>query len=377
MTMISKICNVGVSGGLVLASMMPISVLANDDSIGAIYTMSNAAEGNSVLMYNRDQVGKLTPAGEFYTEGLGTGTGLGNQGAVILDPANRWLFVVNAGSDDVSVMAIEDDGLVLVDRAYSGGERPISLAYSRNILYVLNAGGAVGGTDSISGFHVATNGNLTSIAGSYQALSAADTGPAQISFNNDGDVLVVTEKATNLIDTFVVDANGIAGSVNTHMSQGVTPFGFAVGKRDQILVSEAAGGAEDQSSLSSYSLGKDGSLTLVSGAVPTTETAACWAVVSNDGRYVYTTNAGSGSVSGYEVGFEGSLTLLDADGRTGITGKGTGPLDMVISNDARNLYTLNGRSDTIGVFAIKDKGGLASMNSHVSVPATANGLAIR
>ena len=161
------------------------------------------------------------------------------------------------------------------------------------------------------------------------------------------------------------------------MSQGITPFGFAVGKRDQILVSEAAGGAEDQSSLSSYSLGKDGSLTLVSGAVPTTETAACWAVVSNDGRYVYTTNAGSGSVSGYEVGFEGSLTLLDADGRTGITGKGTGPLDMVISNDARNLYTLNGRSDTIGVFAIKDKGGLASMNSHVSVPATANGLAIR
>ena len=71
------------------------------------------------------------------------------------------------------------------------------------------------------------------------------------------------------------------------------------------------------------------------------------------------------------------LRILDADGRTGITGKDTGPLDMVVSSDGRNLYTLNGRSDTIGVFAIKDKGGLASMNSHVTVPATANGLAIR
>jgi hypothetical protein len=50
---------------------------------------------------------------------------------------------------------------------------------------------------------------------------------------------------------------------------------------------------------------------------------------------------------------------------------------MVISNDGRNHYTLNGRSDTIGAFAIKNKGGLASMNSHVTVPATANGLAIR
>jgi 6-phosphogluconolactonase len=375
--MFSKIYKVGISSSLVLASMMPISVLANDDSTGAVYTMSNAAEGNSVLMYSRDQVGRLTPAGEFYTEGLGTGTGLGNQGAVILDSANRWLFVVNAGSDDVSVMAIEDDGLVLLHRANSGGQRPISLAYSHNVLYVLNAGGAVGGSDTISGFHVDADGNLAPIAGSTQALSAADTGPAQISFNNDGDVLVVTEKATNLIDTFVVDANGVAGSANTNMSAGVTPFGFAIGKRDQVLVSEAAGGAQDQSTLSSYSLGKDGSLTLVSGEVPTTETAACWAVVSNDGRYVYTTNAGSGSVSGYVVGFDGELTLLDADGRTGITGKGTGPLDMVISNDGRNLYTLNGRSDTIGAFAIKDKGGLASMNSHVTVPATANGLAIR
>jgi 6-phosphogluconolactonase (cycloisomerase 2 family) len=191
-------------------------------------------------------------------------------------------------------MAIEDDGLVLIDRAHSGGQRPISLAYSHNVLYVLNAGGAVGGSDTISGFHIGADGKLAPIAGSTHELSAADTGPAQISFNNDGDVLVVTEKATNMIDTFVVDANGIAGPATTHRSGGITPFGFAIGKRDQVLVSEAAGGAEDQSSLSSYSLGKDGSLTLVSRAVPTTETAACWAVVSNDGRYVYTTSAGSG-----------------------------------------------------------------------------------
>jgi 6-phosphogluconolactonase (cycloisomerase 2 family) len=31
---------------------------------------------------------------------------------------------------------------------------------------------------------------------------------------------------------------------------------------------------------------------------------------------------------------------------------------MVLSNDGRNLYTLNGQSDTISVFKAKDKGGL-------------------
>ena len=367
----------GIASGLLLAFLLPLSALAGGGPIGAVYTMSNAAEGNSVLVFDRDLVGKLTPAGEFDTGGLGTGAGLGNQGGVIIDPANRWLFVVNAGSHDVSVFAVDEDGLTLVDREPSGGENPISLTYSGNLLYVLNAGGAVGGTDEITGFTVGADGTLTPIPGSTQSLSAANTGPAQVSFNADGDVLVVTEKATSLIDTFTVGSDGVAVPANSFASSGMTPFGFAIGKRDQVFVSEAAGGATDQSSVSSYQLGKDGSLALISPSVGTTETAACWAIVSHDGRFTYTTNAGSGTISGYHIGFDGSLALLNANGRTGNTGKDSGPLDMAFSNDGRNLYTLNGQSHTIGVFKVKDKGGLARLNSHIDVPASANGLAVR
>jgi len=370
-------CKAGVAASLLLASLMPLSTLAGGDAIGAVYTMSNGAEGNSVLVFERDPGGKLTPAGEYSTGGDGTSDGLGNQGAVILDPANRWLFVVNAGSDEVSVFAVGENDLTLVGTTDSGGVRPISLTYSGNLLYVLNAGGAAGNADTITGFTVGADGGLTPIPGSTQFLSGTNTGPAQISFNADGDVLVVTEKGTDMIDTFTVGSDGAAVPVNTYASSGVTPFGFAIGKRDQVFVSEAVGGATDQSSVSSYQLGKDGSLAVISPAVGTTETAACWAIVSHDGRFAYTTNAGSGSISGYRIGFGGSLTLLDANGRTGNTGKGTGPLDMAFSNDGRNLYTLNGGSHTIGVFGVKDKGGLAALNSHIDVPATANGLAVR
>ena len=372
-----KVYKAGIASGLLLAFLLPLSAIAGGGPIGAVYTMSNAAEGNSVLAFDRDLVGKLTPAGEFDTGGLGTGAGLGNQGGVIIDPANRWLFVVNAGSDDISVFAIDEHGLTLVDREPSGGENPISLTYSGNLLYALNAGGAAGGTDEITGFTVGADGTLTPIPGSTQLLSAANTGPAQVSFNTDGDVLVVTEKATSLIDTFTVGSDGVAVPANTFASSGMTPFGFAIGKRDQVFVSEAVGGATDQSSVSSYQLGKDGSLAVISPSVGTTETAACWAIVSHDGRFTYTTNAGSGSISGYRIGFDGSLALLDANGRTGNAGKDSGPLDMAFSNDGRNLYTLNGQSDTIGVFKVKDKGGLARLNSHIDVPASANGLAVR
>jgi hypothetical protein len=82
------------------------------------------------------------------------------------------------------------------------------------------------------------------------------------------------------------------------------------------VVSEAFGGAVDASATSSYRLA-GGTLTPVSTSVPTTETAACWAVVTRNGQYAYVTNAGSGTVSGYSVGSDGSLTLLDADGVTG------------------------------------------------------------
>ena len=362
---------------LVLTLLLPLSAVAHDRNIGGVYTMSNAASGNAVLVFKRDRVGKLTPAGEFPTNGLGTGAGLGNQGAVILDPANRWLFVANPGSNDITVFAVGENGLSFIGLTPSDGQQPISLTYSRNLLYVLNAGGNVGSMDSITGFTVGPHGTLSAIAGSTRPLSAAATGPAQIQFNSDGDVLVVTEKATNLIDTYTVDGAGMPSGPTTRPSVGTTPFGFAFGRRDQVFVSEAAGGAQGQSSVSSYRLAKDGALDVISSAIGTTETAACWVVVSNDGRFAYTTNAGSGSVSAYRIAFDGTISLRDPGGRTGLTGKDSAPIDMALSNDGRNLYTLNSGDATISAFRVKADGGLARLPRLIGLPATANGLAAR
>src|SRR5207253_96166 len=106
-------------------------------------------------------------------------------------------------------------------------------------LYVLNAGGS----GNISGFTVDNSGRLTPIAGSTQPLSGSNVGPAQVSFSPDGRQLVVTEKTTNLLDVYSVDANGIASGPTTTPSAGGTPFGFAFGHRSDLFVSEAAGSA--------------------------------------------------------------------------------------------------------------------------------------
>jgi hypothetical protein len=88
--------------------------------------------------------------------------------------------------------------------------------------------------------------------------------------------------------------------------------------------------------VSSYLVSANGALQVVSPAVPTTETAACWVVVTNDGRFAYTANAGSGSVSGLAIAFDGSLRLLDADGQTGVTGAGSGGVRQLVHGRAHD-----------------------------------------
>lgn len=89
------------------------------------------------------------------------------------------------------------------------------------------------------------------------------------------------------------------------------------------------------------------------------------------------TNTGSGSVSGYRIAFDGSLTPLDADGRTGVTGAGSGPIDLALTGNNRFLYTLNGANGTIGAFEVEADGSLTALPFATGLPGGANGLVAR
>src|SRR6266478_131262 len=175
-------------------ALLPGSLRADDNAwnTGAVYTMDNATNGNHVLAYRRAANGTLTPTGVFDTGGLGSGGGLGSQGAVVLSRGGNWLFACNAGSDEISVFAVKPSGLVLADKVASGGRHPVSIALHNNLLYVLNAGGAAGDKDNVTGFIFAF-GKLLQGPNSTRALSADNSGPEQASFTCDGDTLVVTE----------------------------------------------------------------------------------------------------------------------------------------------------------------------------------------
>jgi 6-phosphogluconolactonase (cycloisomerase 2 family) len=355
-----------------LATVAGASAQGNDKH-AMIYTMTNASDGNQVVAYERDENGALTMSESYATGGIGNGAGLGSQGALVLTDNGRWLLAVNAGSDSVSVFRVNPSGLMLRDVVPSGGMMPISITVHGRMVYVLNGGGI----ENISGFMLQPNGMLQAVEGSSRPLSGTGVGPAQVQFTPDGRALVVTEKATNKIDVFLVDHNGYASMPVVNDSHGMTPFGFDIKSDGTLVVSEAFGGAADASALSSYQITIDGTLQLVSGSAATTETAACWVVITPDGRFTYTTNNGSGSVSGYAVDQSGALTLLNADGQTGLTGDGSAPIDAIDAGDGQFLYVLNAGDDSISSFGINADGSLTDLGKVTGLAPSTVGLAGR
>ena len=341
------------------------AALAAQGQPGSVYVQTNQASGNEIAVFHRSADGTLSSAGTVPTGGLGTGAGLGSQGSVLLSNDGRWLFAVNAGSDEISAFRVDANGLILTDKVPSGGSRPTSLTLYKDLLYVLNAGGS----GNITGFTVDQDGKLTALAGSTRPLSGNATAPAQVSFSPDGAMLVVTERATNRIDTYVVEKDGVASSPTAHPSSGITPFGFAFTQQGVLVVSEAFGGAPLGSAVSSYKV-SDGGLNVISGSVPTGQTAACWIAVSKNGKFAYSTNAGSDSVSAYRVETDGSLSLVDDD--AGLTG--AGPIDASASNNGQYLYVLNGRTHNISAFTIQADGTLISIGIFEGLPAGSAGI---
>jgi 6-phosphogluconolactonase (cycloisomerase 2 family) len=328
---------------------------------GEVFTQTNAAVRNELVAFARGDDGTLTPDGRFDTGGAGLGTGVAAQGAIA--GSDHWLFVVNAGSNDVSTFDLRSDPPTLASRTPSGGTQPVSVTAHDHLVYVLNAAGA----GNISGFQVDEHGMIDPVA--TRPLSGENVVPTQVAFAPDGDTLVVTEKATNLIDTYFVDDDGRADGPTITPSNGPAPFGFDFTPRGELIVSEAA-----QSAASAYAVQGEVHLASISTSIQNGQSAACWVVATPDGEHAFTSNTGSGTLSSYRIGGDGALTL--ESGAAGSTGPESHPIDIALAAFGTFLFALADGAGTITAFRV-DGGELTSVGTVDSIPPSATGLIAR
>jgi 6-phosphogluconolactonase len=371
-----KLSKIDVLLGALLAGGASCVGAAEANRSDAVFVMTNDANTNEVIAYERSAYGTLQSPHRYFTDGRGSGgtvDPLSSQSSLKLSQDGDWLFAVNAGSGTVSVFRVEGSQLLLTDRIATQGSEPTSVTQHGNLVYVLNAAGS----SSVVGFYF-QGGKLVRIPDSLRLLSENLANPGAVALSSDGRFLVVTEKATNFIDVFPVLANGTLGTIVTDKTVGPGTFSATFAPNGVVIAAETGrAGATNGSSISSYAVQSNGTLAPISSSVPTLGAATCWVAVTPDGHFAYTANAGTSSVSGFVIGANGALTpvpgTIVATNPSGATN-----LDIATSSDGKFVYTLNAAQGGIGQFAIDPTtGALTNLGTVSGLPAGAglNGIA--
>ena len=353
---------------LLAAALLAVpTVSVRAQGLGLVYTLTNDAADNEVAVAVSFR-GQLLPFARFSTGGTGTAAGLGSQGALALSRNGRTLLAVNPGSDDLTLFDVAH-GLVLWQRDVAPtGDRPTSVAIHGDLVYALNAD-----SDDLSGFRIVQDA-LVAI-GSFP-LSQAGAAGAQVGFDPTGRFLIATERATNRILAYPVMGDGTLGTPMVNPSAAPTPFGFEFRSDGVLIVSEAAGGMANASAVSSYALLGDGTLRPITAPVQTMQTAACWIAIPRNGRFAYTTNTASGSITGFSVHAKGQLGLLEANGVTASLGSAS-PIDLDFNRAGDSLFVLDSSGDRILALVRRHDGSLALLPDSLPVPDGTAGLVAR
>ncbi len=360
--------------------------VSTDAPVGAVYAMTNGdGVGNAIVAFARNAAGQLSYLGTYPTGGEGTGrrgvptleitsgfNTLGSSHAITIDRERNLLFAVNAGDGTVSSLAIAGDYTLTAVSTVAAGTFPTSVACHGGILVAALSGRPAGGEPTgLVSFLIGDDGTLTMVDGSATVLSAAEmTKPTDVIFSSDGAFAIVTDNLTMMLTAFPVAADGLFGEPVATMSAGMGPNGTAMRPDNILVVTETQGGAATgfgMSSLSTYRVGGEGSLTTLSDQVPTTRTSACWVSVTPDGSQAITANTGDSTVSTFALSEDGTATLnsaIAAQQQTTIA-SGAGASDSAISSDGAWYYQLwSGLGVVIG-YAIGSDGTLAPIDGGI------------
>jgi 6-phosphogluconolactonase (cycloisomerase 2 family) len=362
-----------VTAGFVAA---PTFATATTPVVGHLYVNDNTAGTNTIGGFDQHADGSLTTmAGSpFAAGGAGTGTIIGSQGSSQSTADGRWVLVVDAGSSQISVLGVGGDGTLTAapgSPVSSGGIEPVSIAVQGDLVYVANEGNGATGSN-YTGFTLASDGRLTPLADSTVPLPPTAL-PGDVLFNGTGRNLIgvevgTTDPSTFLIDSFLVGGDGrltpAAGS--PFAAEAAGPFGseFSPADPHHLYVSNAHGGANN-GSVSAFSVNPNAKLkSITSSPFADGQTAPCWVEISRDGRYLFTVNTGSTTISSYRILANGSLTLIGST--TFRSGTGIRPFDARLDAAGDHLYVVDAAIASVSGFSVSG-GSLTELSSSPAV----------
>ncbi|MDN3027207.1 beta-propeller fold lactonase family protein [Streptomyces sp. S.PB5] len=372
-TVLATVAAATVAVSLASASQYGASGAAADH---AVFVQGNELTGNIIHVFARDDQGKLKPAGSYATGGKGGDQvdaptdSLASQGSLVYDDASGTLLAVNAGSGTLTSFRAEGTELKNRQVVSTGGKFPSSIAVRGKVAYVMNAGGE----GSVQGFRITRKG-LVPMRGSYRSLGLDnedvprfDTSPGEVEITPDGRSLVVTTKGNNTVEVFPLKSNGLPAVAEpvVNKSAGNVPFAISFDSSgSRMLVAEA-----EKSTVTVYKVKHNGKLKVLQQPLASGQEVLCW--LERAGNYFYGGNTGNSTVTGYRMDKHGRLALTNEVGlATPPSSKSQGVIDIAVTKDAKFVYVQNATSGTVDGFRVEKNGSLTKVTTAKGLPAFA------
>jgi 6-phosphogluconolactonase (cycloisomerase 2 family) len=281
--------------------------------------------------------------------------------SIAVEPTGAYAFAANGNSAGVSVYSINasNGALTTVSGSpFAAGNGPSAVAIdgADGFAYVANQL-----DNSVSGYsYNPSNGSLTPVRGSP---FAAGHGPLGVSMTFDpssyasGQSVYVVNGASNTMSAYVADSSqgSMTAVTGSPFPTGGNPASLAVDAYNHfVYVTNQADGT-----ISAFSIDRTattpGALTAVSGSPFAAGHSPTAIVVDVNARFVYVANTADDTVSGYTI--DGSNTSpVGTGGLHAVVGSpfptGSGPNALIVDNLSKFLYVVNGRANSISVYAI-------------------------
>lgn len=353
--------------------------------VGNVYVMDNNPEDNKLIVYGRYSNGALLRFGAVSTGGFGAGDNfdndpLGSQESIIISEDKRALYLVNAGSDSISVFYLTRRGRPILTQVISSeGDFPVSLTSDGEFLYTVNAGS----DGSISGYSIRKNGRLNHIQNSVRTLGTGLVGipvgfdrissPGDIAFDTLNRRLLIpfgesTDLGDGLLFSFTVDDEGMPSpeAVVTD-SPGRLPFAVEFTQNGTALVANGIGNDPD-----SFAGGSVSSLNFTEGAnlepvntIFTDQDGVCWIRTAHTSDRFYTTNTAVGTISSFSASRNGVITLIEEVAASGIENA----TDFDLTDNDKFLYVTSPTEGVIKGYSInQNTGGLTLIGEFSGLP---------
>jgi hypothetical protein len=311
-----------------------VSARADHDNNTLAVVMTNDPTANQILVFDTGTKALLQ---RLSTNGMG---GVSGNARGVKQLNGDLVAVVNYGSNSVSLFKRNGNGLRL-DRIVATSSAPVSIDFGNDHMYVA-------GATTVDSFEMRNNdvwrdgsaplqlvGGSPPPAGSTAQVGVLDKNTLLVTLKTDpnpGSVDVVTLRNGAVTSATPQVVSGPAGSL--------TPFGFSVYPDGTAIITLAH--------TSQDGLFRNGAFTDVVSS-GTGAAAPCW--TTRVGKYVFTANTGSGTISrlvgtgnnifidsGVAATLVSGVTDLDADnGVMGVLGKGS--LLYLLSYDSYGALT--------------------------------------